>query len=56
MTLTYEVQTDYNTIKATDENGKEFFIPMVAGNADYEEYLNPSAQSKEITTPQGGTE
>ena len=28
-------------IKATDENGKEYFIPKDEGNSDYQRYLNP---------------
>ena len=43
-------------IKRTDENGQDSWIPTDLANSDYQEYLNPSAQSKEITTPQGGTE
>lgn len=39
MTLNYEIQKDYNTVKATDENGKELFIPMDLGNTDYQNYL-----------------
>ena len=39
MKLIYEVLADYNTIKATDENGKEYFIPMDEANSDYQRYL-----------------
>ena len=39
MKITYEVLADYNTIKATDENGKEYFIPMDEANSDYQRYL-----------------
>jgi len=38
-------------IKATDENGKEYFIPKDEGNSDYQRYLNPKAeQSTPIDT------
>ena len=39
MKLTYEVQQNYNTVKATDAEGKEWFIPIDASNADYQAYL-----------------
>ena len=43
MTYTYEEITDpiLNTkvIKATDEDGKEFWIPTDLGNSDYQAYL-----------------
>lgn len=51
MTLNYEEITDdfgSKVLKATDEIGKEFWIPMVQGNADYEAYLNPKAA---LSTP-----
>jgi hypothetical protein len=49
MTLTYEEQ-DY-VIVATDENGKQYFIPKDEGNSDYQRYLNPEAeQSTPIVT------
>ncbi len=41
MTLTYEEQ-DY-VIVATDENGKQYFIPKDESNSDYQKYLNPEA-------------
>ena len=51
MKLTYEVITDElgsKILKATDESGKEFWIPMVEGNSDYQRYLrwleNPEAE------------
>ena len=31
-------------IKATDENGKEYFIPKDEANSDYQRYLNPEAE------------
>ena len=46
MKLTYE-ELDA-VIKATDENGKEYFIPKDEGNADYQRYLNPEAA---LSTP-----
>jgi len=49
MTLTYEEQ-DY-VIVATDENGKQYFIPKDESNSDYQKYLNPEAeQSTPIVT------
>lgn len=42
MTLTYE-ERDY-VIVATDENGKEWFIPKDEANSDYQRYLNPEAE------------
>ena len=42
MKLTYEEQ-DF-VIKATDENGKEYFIPKDEANSDYQRYLNPEAE------------
>jgi hypothetical protein len=47
MKLTYEVITDElgsKILKGTDETGKEFWIPMVEGNSDYNRYLNPEAE------------
>ena len=47
MKLTYEVITDElgsKILKGTDETGKEFWIPMVEGNSDYNRYLNPKAE------------
>jgi hypothetical protein len=32
------------TLKRTDPDGLVSWIPMVAGNADYERYLNPEAE------------
>jgi hypothetical protein len=46
MKLTYE-ELDA-VIKATDENGKEYFIPKDEGNSDYQRYLNPEAA---LSTP-----
>ena len=42
MTLTYEEQDA--VIVATDENGKQWFIPKDEGNSDYQRYLNPEAE------------
>jgi hypothetical protein len=48
MTYTYEIVTDEITqseiLKRTDEVGIIAWVPMVAGNADYESYLNPQAE------------
>ena len=37
MTMTYEKME--TIIKATDESGKEYFIPMDEANSDYQAYL-----------------
>ena len=41
--MKYEILTDdyskTQIIKATDENGQEFFIPMDEGNSDYQAYM-----------------
>jgi hypothetical protein len=54
MTYTYEEITDpiLNTkvIKATDEDGKEFWIPTDPSNSDYQAYLNPVEHLTEIPT------
>jgi hypothetical protein len=36
-----------STIKATDENGKEFWIPVDEGNSDYQAYLQALEEEKE---------
>ena len=42
MKLIYEVLD--SVIKATDENGVEYFIPKDEANSDYQRYLNPEAE------------
>jgi hypothetical protein len=42
MKLTYEEQD--SVIVATDENGKQYFIPKDEGNSDYQRYLNPETE------------
>jgi len=53
--MTYEEIIDpiLNTkvIKATDENGKEFWIPCDLGNSDYQRYLNPEAEQSTPIVP-----
>ena len=49
MKYTYQ-ETEFDTIIRTDENGEMAFIPKVAGNADYEAYLNPVEHLTEIPT------
>ena len=47
MTKTYELKTfgdGTKYLEMTDENGQIWGVPMVAGNADYERYLNPEAE------------
>ena len=51
----------YELIEATEitpailirhnEDGTDTFIPMVRGNADYEEYLNPQAEQSTPMIP-----
>ena len=41
MKYTYTENKEANIVIRTDENGEVTFIPMVAGNSDYEAYLNP---------------
>ena len=50
MKYTYQ-ETEFNTIIRTNENGEIVFIPMVAGNADYERYLNPEAEQSTPNLP-----
>jgi hypothetical protein len=50
---TYELKTFEDGSKylaMTDENGQIWGVPMVAGNSDYENYLNPAGQSTPIVT------
>jgi hypothetical protein len=45
MTSQYEIIEIGNfqpILQRTDQDGKVWNIPMVAGNADYKEYLNPT--------------
>jgi hypothetical protein len=40
----YEIITSEfgsEVLKRTDEDGKEWFIPIDPGNSDYQRYLNP---------------
>ena len=46
MKLTYEELE--SVIVATDENGKQWFIPKDNANSDYQRYLNPEAA---LSTP-----
>jgi hypothetical protein len=44
---TYEIKQDISGndyLEMTTPNGVVSFVPMVAGNADYENYLNPEAE------------
>ena len=49
---TYEiVKNEFGEmLKQTDETGFVSWVPMVAGNADYEAYLNPVEHLTEIPT------
>ena len=47
MKNTYEIKTNVfgqNYLEMTTPDGVVSFVPMVAGNADYEAYLNPEAE------------
>lgn len=47
MKNTYEKKTDgfgVDYLEMTTPDGVVSFVPMVAGNADYEAYLNPQAE------------
>ena len=51
MKNTYEKKTDgfgVNYLEMTTPDGVVSFVPMVAGNADYDSYLNPEAA---VSTP-----
>jgi hypothetical protein len=51
MKYTYEIVTNglgEEALKRTDSEGVISWIPMVAGNSDYEAYLNPKAA---LSTP-----
>ena len=44
---TYELKTNVageDYLEMTSADGVVSFVPMVAGNADYEAYLNPEAE------------
>jgi len=44
---TYEIKQDISDndyLEMTTPDGVVSFVPMVAGNADYEAYLNPKAE------------
>jgi hypothetical protein len=48
MKNTYEVKTNLfgqDYLEMTTPDGVVSFVPMVAGNADYEAYLNPEASN-----------
>ena len=51
MKYTYEVIQEQNIVIRTSEDGEVACIPMVAGNSDYENYLNPVEHLTEIPTP-----
>ena len=47
---TYEIKTDAfgkDYLEMTTPNGVVSFVPMVAGNADYEAYLNTLASESQ---------
>lgn len=61
--MKYELITNeygFDFVYRTNDNGTVSCIPTDPANSDYQAYLawleDPTAQSKEITTPQGGNE
>jgi hypothetical protein len=54
---TFEIRKDdegNDVLFKIEENGKEWSVPMVEGNSDYQFYLNPEAeQSTPIVKPSG---
>jgi hypothetical protein len=44
-----ETENQSTMLKATDEEGKVFWIPMVEGNSDYQAYLNKDKPQIEVT-------
>ncbi len=43
----YELRKDENGLDSLfliEANGKEWSVPMVEGNSDYQRYLNPEAE------------
>jgi hypothetical protein len=56
MKNTYEVKTDalgVDYLEMTTPDGIVSFVPMVAGNADYERYLNPEAEQSTPSVTSG---
>jgi hypothetical protein len=62
MKNTYETKTDafgVDYLEMTTPDGVISFVPMVAGNADYEAYLNKDtlpSNSSDFSQPIGGNE
>ena len=51
---TYELKTNIvgeDYLEMTTPNGVVSFVPMVAGNADYEAYLNQQAEQSTTMIP-----
>jgi hypothetical protein len=56
MTNTYQIKTDIfgqDYLEMTTPEGVVSFVPMVAGNADYENYLNPEAEQSTPSVTNG---
>ncbi len=56
MKITYEVKTDIfgvDYLEMVTPDGIVSFVPMVAGNADYERYLNPEAEQSTPSVTNG---
>jgi hypothetical protein len=55
--MTYEEIIDptfkTKTIKATDKDGKEYWIPADPANSDYQRYLNPEAEQSTPSVTNG---
>ncbi len=51
---TYEIKQDISGndyLEMTTPDGVVSFVPMVAGNSDYENYLNPQAEQSTPMIP-----
>jgi histone deacetylase complex regulatory component SIN3 len=51
---TYEIKQDISGndyLEMTTPDGVVSFVPMVAGNSDYENYLNPKAEQSTPILP-----
>ena len=54
MTITYKEITNElgeTYLEMTEADGTIRFVPMVAGNSDYENYLNPKAEQSTPMIP-----
>jgi len=52
----YELRKDENGLDSLfliEANGKEWSVPMVEGNSDYDNYLNPKAEQSTPSVTNG---